>query len=125
MADFTHFNDQGRARMVDVGEKDVTHREAVAAARVLVNRETFDLIRSGGVKKGDVLTVAQVAGIMNNDVITSFDGHTVRTYEDLNQLLPYYAGGTTVTLTVSRMEHGSYQEQTVEVTLGFRADHTS
>ena len=48
MADFTHFNDQGRARMVDVGEKDVTHREAVAAARVLVNRETFDLIRSGG-----------------------------------------------------------------------------
>ena len=64
MADFTHFNDQGRARMVDVGEKDVTHREAVAAARVLVNRETFDLIRSGGVKKGDVLTVAQVAGIM-------------------------------------------------------------
>lgn len=68
---------------------------------------------------------AQVAGIMNNDVITSFDGHTVRTYEDLNQLLPYYAGGTTVTLTVSRMEQGSYQEQTVEVTLGFRADHTS
>ena len=64
MMDFTHFNDQGRARMVDVGEKDVTHREAVAAARVLVNRETFDLIRSGGVKKGDVLTVAQVAGIM-------------------------------------------------------------
>lgn len=62
MMDFTHFNDQGRARMVDVGEKDVTHREAVAAARVLVNRETFDLIRSGGVKKGDVLTVAQVAG---------------------------------------------------------------
>ena len=59
MADFTHFNDQGRARMVDVGEKDVTHREAVAAARVLVNRETFDLIRSGGVKKGDVLTVAR------------------------------------------------------------------
>ena len=50
MMDFTHFNDQGRARMVDVGEKDVTHREAVAAARVLVNRETFDLIRSGGVK---------------------------------------------------------------------------
>ena len=64
MMDFTHFNDQGRARMVDVGEKDVTRREAVAAARVLVNRETFDLIRSGGVKKGDVLTVAQVAGIM-------------------------------------------------------------
>ena len=62
--DFTHFDDQGRARMVHVGDKDITRREAVAAARVLVNRSTFDLIRSGGVKKGDVLTVAQVAGIM-------------------------------------------------------------
>ena len=69
MMDFTHFNDQGRARMVDVGEKDVTRREAVAAARVLVNRETSDLIRSGGVKKGDVLTVAQVAGIMGANAL--------------------------------------------------------
>lgn len=64
MADFTHFNDEGRARMVDVGEKNVTRRRAVAAGRVNVNAETFALIRSGGVKKGDVLTVAQVAGIM-------------------------------------------------------------
>ncbi len=62
--DFTHFNEQGRARMVDVGEKDVTRRRAVAGARVLVNRATFELIRSGGVKKGDVLTVAQIGGIM-------------------------------------------------------------
>ena len=62
--DFTHFNEQGRAKMVDVGEKPVTVRTAVAAARVLVNRQTFDLIRSGGMKKGDVLTVAQVAGVM-------------------------------------------------------------
>ena len=64
MQDFTHFNEQGRAKMVDVGEKPVTTRTAVAAARVLVSRETFDLIRSGGMKKGDVLTVAQVAGVM-------------------------------------------------------------
>lgn len=62
--DFTHFNEQGRARMVDVGEKAPTRRVATAAARVLVNRETFSLIRSGGMKKGDVLTVAQVAGVM-------------------------------------------------------------
>lgn len=62
--DFTHFNDQGRAKMVDVGEKPPTRRTATAAARVLVNRETFALIRSGGMKKGDVLTVAQVAGVM-------------------------------------------------------------
>lgn len=64
MEDFTHFNHQGRARMVNVDEKPESRRTAVAAARVLVNRETFELIRSGGVKKGDVLTVAQIAGVM-------------------------------------------------------------
>ena len=64
MADFTHFNEQGRARMVDVGEKPSSRRTAVAAGRVLVNDETFELIRSGGIKKGDVLTVAQIAGVM-------------------------------------------------------------
>ena len=48
MADFTHFNDEGRAKMVDVGEKPVTVRTAVAAARVLVNEETFRLIKTGG-----------------------------------------------------------------------------
>ena len=62
--DFTHFNEEGRAKMVDVGEKNETRRTAVAAARVLVNRDTFKLIRSGGMKKGDVLTVAQIAGVM-------------------------------------------------------------
>lgn len=62
--DFTHFDDRGNARMVNVGEKAETKRRAVAAGRVLVSQKTFDLIRSGGVKKGDVLAVAQVAGIM-------------------------------------------------------------
>ncbi len=61
---FTHFDEQGNARMVNVGGKTETKRIAVAAGRVLVNKKTFDLIRGGGVKKGDVLTVAQVAGIM-------------------------------------------------------------
>ncbi len=64
MGDFTHFNGQGRAKMVDVGEKPVSRRRAVATGRVLVNRETFDKIKSGGMKKGDVLTVAQIAGVM-------------------------------------------------------------
>ena len=64
MSDFTHFNEQGRAKMVDVGEKPVTTRTAVAAARVLVNEHTFELIKTGGMKKGDVLTVAQIAGVM-------------------------------------------------------------
>ena len=64
MADFTHFNEQGRAKMVDVGEKPISQRVAVAAGRVLVNENTFALIKSGGMKKGDVLTVAQIAGVM-------------------------------------------------------------
>lgn len=62
--DFSHFNDQGRARMVNVEDKGTTHRMAKAAGRVLVSQMTFSLIQSGGVKKGDVLTVAQIAGIM-------------------------------------------------------------
>ncbi|MBR2328385.1 MAG: cyclic pyranopterin monophosphate synthase MoaC, partial [Clostridia bacterium] len=64
MSDFTHFNEQGRAKMVDVGEKPVSQRVAVAGAKVLVNENTFNLIKSGGMKKGDVLTVAQIAGVM-------------------------------------------------------------
>ena len=49
-ADFTHFNEEGRARMVDVGSKSETERAAVAAGRVLVNEETFRLIECGGMK---------------------------------------------------------------------------
>ena len=60
----THFNEQSRARMVDVTDKDVTHRVAVAAATVKVNAHTMSLIKDNGIKKGDVLAVAQVAGIM-------------------------------------------------------------
>ena len=50
MDDFTHFNEQGRAKMVDVGDKTPSHRTAVAAGRVLVSKETFALIQSGGMK---------------------------------------------------------------------------
>ncbi len=64
MSDFTHFNDQGRAKMVDVGEKPTSCRTAVAACSVLVNENTFHLIQTGGMKKGDVLVTAQIAGIM-------------------------------------------------------------
>ena len=62
--DFTHFNEQGRARMVDVTEKAVTDRVAVAAGRVYMNAETLAAAKEGRIKKGDVLAVAQVAGIM-------------------------------------------------------------
>lgn len=62
--ELTHFNAQGRAKMVDVGDKPETLRQARAQAVVRVNSHTFSLIRTGGMKKGDVLAVAQVAGIM-------------------------------------------------------------
>ena len=60
----THINESGRAKMVDVGEKDETLRIATARGRVTMLPETFERIMNGGVKKGDVLAVAQVAGIM-------------------------------------------------------------
>ena len=62
--EFTHFDDKGNARMVDVSEKDVTHRVAIAEGIIDVSREVMDAVTGHKVKKGDVLTVAQVAGIM-------------------------------------------------------------
>jgi len=59
-----HLNEQGRARMVDVTDKEITYRTAVAEATVRVSADTMTVIKSGGNKKGDVLAVAQVAGIM-------------------------------------------------------------
>ena len=62
--ELSHINEQGRAKMVDVTDKDSTFREAIAEGTVVVSQETMRIIKSGGVKKGDVLSVAQVAGIM-------------------------------------------------------------
>lgn len=59
----THVDTKGRARMVDVGGKDVTEREAVARALVRMSRETLELVVRGGAPKGDVLAVARIAGI--------------------------------------------------------------
>jgi len=64
MGEFTHFNEAGRARMVDVSQKAATHRTAMAQARVLMQPETLEKIRRGKIAKGDVLAVAQTAGIM-------------------------------------------------------------
>ena len=61
---FTHLDESGRARMVDVGEKAVTRRTATAAARVTMSASTLQMILDGGHQKGDVLGVARVAGIM-------------------------------------------------------------
>ncbi len=90
MADFTHFNEAGRARMVDVSEKGETLRTAVAAGRVLVSRETFELIRSGGLAKGDVLGTAQIGGIMG----------AKRTSEIIPMCHPVFISGVDVEFTL-------------------------
>lgn len=64
MAEFTHFDSIGNAVMVDVSEKQITERIAVAQGKILVCQEIFDSIKACKVKKGDVLGVARIAGIM-------------------------------------------------------------
>lgn len=64
MSELTHFDATGQAQMVDVGAKDSTHRVAVAEGWIRMRPETLQLILAGGHKKGDVLGVARVAGIM-------------------------------------------------------------
>jgi cyclic pyranopterin phosphate synthase len=64
MSELTHFNSAGDAHMVDVGDKNVTKRTAVAEGRIIMQPETLSLILKGEAKKGDVLGVARIAGIM-------------------------------------------------------------
>lgn len=106
MSDFTHFNEQGRAKMVDVGEKPVSERTAAAAGRVLVNAETFALIKSGGMKKGDVLTVAQIAGVMG----------AKRTPDIIPMCHPILLGGIDLSLALDETRHS------VEIIASVRCD---
>jgi len=62
--EFTHLDEEGKARMVDVSEKPLTQREAIARGSVYLKPETITLIKEKAIKKGDVITVAKVAGIM-------------------------------------------------------------
>lgn len=64
MSDLTHFNESGHAHMVDVGGKSITQRKAVVEGFIAMQADTLELISSGGHKKGDVLGIARVAGIM-------------------------------------------------------------
>ena len=64
MNKLTHFNENGNVHMVDVGDKNITHRIAVAGGSISMEKETLALIKEGGHKKGDVLGIARTAGIM-------------------------------------------------------------
>ena len=66
LMELTHFDEMGNARMVDVSEKGVSRREAAAQGTICVSREVMEKVKDHAVKKGDVLTVAQVAGIMGS-----------------------------------------------------------
>ena len=81
--------------MVDVGEKPVSARTAVAAGTVLVSEETFRLIRTGGMKKGDVLTTAQIAGIMG----------AKRTSEVIPMCHPVAVNGIDLSLSLNEEQH--------------------
>src|SRR3990172_587562 len=63
MSKLTHLDEHGRAKMVDVGHKPETERIAIARGEVQMKRDTLELIRAGQIEKGDVLTIAQIAGI--------------------------------------------------------------
>jgi cyclic pyranopterin phosphate synthase len=64
MSSFTHFNEQGRAKMVDISNKEATVRTAIACSSIIVNEEIYNKIVQQEIGKGDVLAVAQIAGIM-------------------------------------------------------------
>ena len=64
MDKFTHFDDDGKAVMVDITEKNVTERTAVATGKIVMNKETLEAVKKGNIKKGDVLGTARIAAIM-------------------------------------------------------------
>ena len=64
MNKLTHFDDDGKAVMVDITEKNVTERTAVATGEIVMNKETLEAVKRGNIKKGDVLGVARIAAIM-------------------------------------------------------------
>lgn len=64
MNNFTHWNEEGRPKMVDISEKDITQRTAIARSTITLSDEVYQAIQQGGIKKGDPLQVAQIAGVM-------------------------------------------------------------
>ena len=72
MGEFTHFNEQGHAVMVDVSEKADTMREATAMGRIRMSKECFEKVKTGGMKKGDVLGTARIAGNIRADPVVPY-----------------------------------------------------
>lgn len=92
---FTHFNDEGRARMVDVSAKESTLRTATAKATVYLDAGTYHMVVEGKMKKGDVLAVAQIAGIMA----------AKRTFENIPLCHPVVLTGADISFTLDGERH--------------------
>jgi cyclic pyranopterin monophosphate synthase len=117
----THLDNQGTARMVDVGEKPDTERTAIAGGAVLMQPETLRLIREGALKKGDVLTVARIAGIMaakrTSELIPLCHPLPI-THIDLDLSLDEARSAVTITATVrTRGKTGVEMEALTAVTV--------
>ena len=93
--EFTHFNDEGRARMVDVSAKEQTLRTATAKATVYLNAETYNMVAEGKMKKGDVLAVAQIGGIMA----------AKRTFENIPMCHPIALTGADISFSLDGEKH--------------------
>jgi len=105
MSDFTHLDESGAARMVDVTAKEVTARTATATGRVLVSAEVIRLLRGEGVPKGDALAVARIAGIMG----------AKRTPDLIPLCHPIGLSGVTLDLAVADLDEGGAVEITATV----------
>ena len=118
------------------GGSDTTEAETVSEDEypylgVQIRDVASSMIESYGMPEGIMViyveedSPAEEAGIQANDIITAFEGETVTSYEELNELLQYVPGGTTVTITIMRIIDGAYTEMDVTVTLGYRVDYQS
>ncbi|WP_040205621.1 cyclic pyranopterin monophosphate synthase MoaC [Neobacillus jeddahensis] len=101
MAEFTHFNEEGRAKMVDVSDKPETARTALAHSSITVNKEIFEKITNHKMKKGDVLAVAQVAAVMA----------AKKTWDLIPMCHPIPLTGVNVSFTWEKSDDETYQLQ--------------
>ncbi|MEH7549520.1 cyclic pyranopterin monophosphate synthase subunit MoaC [Neobacillus bataviensis] len=99
MAEFTHFNEEGRAKMVDVSDKPETARTALAQSSIIVSEEIYQKITNHEMKKGDVLAVAQVAAVMA----------AKKTWDIIPMCHPIPLTGVNISFSWEQNQNGSYQ----------------
>lgn len=96
MTNFTHWNDEGRPKMVDISDKDISKRTAIARSTITLSDEVYEAIQNGGIKKGDPTQVAQIAGIMG----------AKKTSDIIPMCHPIMLQGTDFMFDYQKTEHG-------------------